>query len=107
MCAHQRAFARRVRIAFLIGLLMMDAMRGHPEDRAALERQRAAEREEVLDPLVASCSRGASAGGGSAMPMPSMPAGVVEDERGQHRAEVDEEEGGHGADVKRRSSRWR
>src|SRR4030095_12817679 len=37
------AFARRVRVAFLVGLLMMDAMRRDPEDRTALERQRSAE----------------------------------------------------------------
>ena len=31
--------------------LVMQAMRGHPEDRSAFERERAAECEEVLDPL--------------------------------------------------------
>ena len=84
--AHVRpagAFARRVRIAFVVGVLMMDAVRGDPEDRSALERQRAAEGQEVLDPLVASCSRGASAGGDSAMPMPSMPRDDVEHEGGE------------------------
>ena len=47
-----RAFARRVRIAFAIRVLVMDAMRRDPEDRPAFERQRAAPREDVLDPLV-------------------------------------------------------
>jgi len=31
------AFARRVRIAFLVAQLVMDPMRGNPEDGAALE----------------------------------------------------------------------
>ena len=60
--AHVRppgALARRVRIAFPVGLLMMDAMGRDPEDRPALERQRAAEGQEILDPLVGLDSRGA------------------------------------------------
>src|ERR1017187_2687898 len=32
------AIARGMRIARLVGELMMDAMRGHPEDRAAFQR---------------------------------------------------------------------
>ena len=47
-----RAFARRVRIAFVIRVLVVDAVRGDPEDRPALERERAAPRQEVLDRLV-------------------------------------------------------
>ena len=81
---------------------MVDAVGGHPEDRPALERQRAAQGQEILDPLRASCSRGASAGGGSAMPMPSVPATIVEEERREHRAEVDVEERGH---ARRRETR--
>ncbi len=46
------AFARRVRIAFVVGMLVVDAVRRDPEDRPALERERAAPRQEVLDPLV-------------------------------------------------------
>ncbi len=60
-----RAFTRRVRIALAVGVLVMDAMRRHPEDRPAFERERPAPGQEVLDPLGRSCSRGASAGGGS------------------------------------------
>ena len=44
------AIARRMRIARLVGLLMMDAMGGHPEDRPAFERQRAANGKEILEP---------------------------------------------------------
>src|ERR1700693_500662 len=44
------AIARRMRIALLVGMLVVDAMRGHPENRAALKRQRRANREEVFDP---------------------------------------------------------
>ncbi len=45
------AFSRRVRIAFVIRMLVMNAMRGDPENRSALERERAAHGEEVLHPL--------------------------------------------------------
>ena len=50
--AHVRpeaAFTRRVRIAVLVGVLMMDAVRRDPEDRPAFERERPAQRQEVLD----------------------------------------------------------
>jgi hypothetical protein len=49
--AHVRpptAIVRRVRIARQIGFLVVDAMRGHPENRAAFEGQRAADRKQVL-----------------------------------------------------------
>ena len=51
MCAHHLPSTRRVRIAFLIGMLMMDAVRGDPEDRSAFERERAADRQEIFHPL--------------------------------------------------------
>src|ERR1700733_6106400 len=41
----------RMRVAFLIGILMMNAMRGHPEDWSAFKRQSCAGGEEILDPL--------------------------------------------------------
>ena len=41
--------AETVRIAFLVGELVVDAMRRDPENRSALERQRAADREEVCN----------------------------------------------------------
>ena len=41
----------RVRIAFEIRFLMMDAVRGDPEDRTAFERERAAPGQEVFDPF--------------------------------------------------------
>ena len=40
-----------MRIAFLIGELMMNAVRSHPEDRPAFERQSRASGQEILDPL--------------------------------------------------------
>ena len=52
--AHVRpeaADARRVRIERLVGVLMVQAVRGDPEDRPAFERQRAADREEILEQL--------------------------------------------------------
>ena len=47
-----RALTRSVRIAFAIGVLVVDAVRGDPEDRSAFEREGAAPGQEVLDPLV-------------------------------------------------------
>ena len=47
-----RTLTRSVRIAFTIGVLMMDAVRGNPEDGSAFECKGAAPRQEVLDPLV-------------------------------------------------------
>src|SRR5678815_1074466 len=46
------AFARRVRVAFTIGLLVVDAVRGDPEDRSSFERERPAEGQKVFNPLV-------------------------------------------------------
>jgi len=42
---------RSVRVAFLVGVLMMDAVSGDPEDGTALERETTAHSDEVLDPL--------------------------------------------------------
>src|SRR5580658_2878507 len=47
----ETAVARRVRIARLVGELMMDPMRGYPENRSAFQRQRSANREEIFQPL--------------------------------------------------------
>src|SRR5208282_360274 len=52
--AHVRpplAIDGRMRIAFLIGKLMMNAMRRHPEDRSAFESEGRTRGEEVFDPL--------------------------------------------------------
>ena len=38
------AVVRGVRVAFVVGVLMMDAVGGYPEDGAALEREGAAQR---------------------------------------------------------------
>src|SRR5450756_1158827 len=45
------ADARRVRILWLVGVLMVQAVRGNPEHRTTLERERAADREEVVEQL--------------------------------------------------------
>src|ERR1017187_6710810 len=47
----EAAVARAVRVAGLVGELVMHAMRGHPEDRSTFERQGGAGGEEVLKPL--------------------------------------------------------
>src|SRR6267142_2495594 len=40
-----------MRIAFLIRILMMHAMRGHPGNRPAFDRERAAGRQNIFDPF--------------------------------------------------------
>ncbi len=45
------AVVRGVRVAFLVGVLMVDAVGGDPEDRSALESEAAAGGDEVLQPL--------------------------------------------------------
>src|SRR5690349_6582502 len=47
----QAAIARRVWIAFLVRILMMDAMRGHPGDGTALECQSSADGQKIFHPL--------------------------------------------------------
>src|SRR5260370_4974759 len=49
--APPEALGRAVRIAFLIGMLMMLAVQRHPLQRAALHGKRAGESEEVLQKL--------------------------------------------------------
>src|SRR5436305_9917836 len=46
------AIARRVRIAFHVSILVMDAVRRHPEKRAAFQRQRGAEGNEIFEPFI-------------------------------------------------------
>jgi hypothetical protein len=41
-----------VRIAFHVSILVMDAVRRHPEKRAAFQRQRGAEGNEIFEPLI-------------------------------------------------------
>jgi hypothetical protein len=48
----EAAIAGRMRIAFHISILVMDAVRGHPEKRAAFQRQRSAESDEILEPFI-------------------------------------------------------
>jgi hypothetical protein len=87
-----------MRVAFLIGLLMMDAVRGDPEDGTAFKRQCSAEGEEVLDPF-----RGLVAAMGQepviSHAYAEHSAGVVQNQCGEHRTRVDVEESRHGADV--------
>jgi hypothetical protein len=45
----EAAVTRRMRVAVLVGVLVVHAVRRHPEDGAPLERERAAHREEVLE----------------------------------------------------------
>ena len=95
----ERALTRRVRIAVLIRLLVMDAMRRDPEDRSPLERERAADREKVLDEL------GRPVAAVREQPVirhsdAEHAACVVENQCGEHRAVVDIEERGYSSDMK-------
>src|SRR6266576_1718309 len=45
------ATSRRVRITLFVRILVMHAMRGDPENRSALECERAAGRQEILNPF--------------------------------------------------------
>ncbi len=46
----EKALARRMRVALLIGFLMVNTMHGHPENRPAFESQRTANSKEVFQP---------------------------------------------------------
>jgi len=46
----QAAFVGRVGVAFLVGVLVMLAVGGYPEDRSTFEGERGADGEEVLHP---------------------------------------------------------
>src|SRR5260370_25424751 len=48
----ESAVARGVRIAIFIGILMMNAMRRHPEERASFQRQGSAYGQKIFDPFV-------------------------------------------------------
>src|SRR5579863_501589 len=41
----------RMRIAFVVGILMMNAMRGYPENRSAFKSQSCARSEDIFHPL--------------------------------------------------------
>jgi hypothetical protein len=89
---------RGVWVAFLIGVLMMDAVSGHPEDRAALKREAAAHGDEVLDPLgnaIAAMGQQAVIGHANA----DVDREEVHDEEGGQILPREEEEGGDGSDV--------
>jgi hypothetical protein len=53
--AHVRpeaAIARGVRVTFHISVLVMDAVRGHPEKWTAFQRQRCADGNEIFEPFI-------------------------------------------------------
>ena len=94
-----RAFARRVRIALPIRVLVVDSMGRDPENWTAFERQRSAPREEVLHWLIGLVS---AMGQQAVIPHANAEhAGdAVEDEPGEDRAGVEEEERKRRADMK-------
>ena len=51
MCAHHLPSIGECGSPSLIGILVMNAVRGHPENRSAFERQRRANRQQILHPL--------------------------------------------------------
>ena len=46
-----RTVARRVRIVFGVGVRVVQTVRGHPFDRARLNRERAAKRQKIFKPF--------------------------------------------------------
>jgi len=48
----EAAILRGVRITFYVSILVMDAMRGYPEKRAAFQGQRGADGDEIFEPLI-------------------------------------------------------
>ena len=93
------AFAGCVRIAFTVRVLMMDAMGGHPEDRPAFERERAAPGQDVLDGfagLVAPVREQSVITHADAQ----HPGDTVQEGCRGHRSRIDEEQCGDRADVK-------
>jgi hypothetical protein len=89
------------RVAVAIRFLMMNAMRRDPEDRTALERERSAERQEILDPLVglvAAVRQQPVIG----HPDPQHAADEVQNERREQRALRHEEERRNRSDVEGR-----
>ena len=93
--------ARRVRVALAVRLLVVNAMRGDPEDRPTLERERAADRQEILDPqigLVGAVREQAVVGHADA----EAPGDPPQERRGKHCADVDVEQRDHREDMKGR-----
>jgi hypothetical protein len=92
------AVVRSVGIAFVVGVLMVDAVGGDPEDGSALEREAAAHGDEVLDPLgsaVAAMGEQAMVGHADA----DVDGEEVGDDEGGEIFPGEEEEGGDGSDV--------
>jgi hypothetical protein len=92
------AVVRGVRVAFVVGVLMMDAMSGDPEDGTALEGEAATHGDEVLDPLggsVAAVREQAMVGHADA----DVDGQEVHDEEDGKIRPGEEEEGGDGSDV--------
>ena len=92
------AVVRGVRVAFLVGVLMVDAVGGDPEDGSAFKREGAAHGDEVLDPLggaVAAVRQQAVIGHADA----DVDGEEVHDDEGGEVLPGEEEERGDGADV--------
>jgi hypothetical protein len=90
---------RSVRIAFLIGVLMMNAVRGDPEDWPALQGEATAHGDEVLDPprsTIAAVCEQAMIGHADA----DIDGEKVSDAEGSEIFPRKEEQSGDGSDVK-------
>jgi hypothetical protein len=93
------AVVRSVGVAFVVGVLMMDAVCGYPENRATLKRESAAHGDEVFDPLwglVTAMREQAMVGHADA----NVDGEEVGDEEGGEVLPGEEEERGDGSDVK-------
>ena len=92
------AVVRGVGVAFVVGVLMVDAVGGNPEDGAALKGETAAHGDEVLDPLggpVAAVREQAMVGHADA----DVDGEEVHDDEDGEVRPGEEEESGDGSDV--------
>ena len=94
----ESSFAGRVRVAFLVGVLVMLAVGSDPEDGSSLEREAAAGGDEVFDPLwglVAAMGKQAMVGHADA----DVDCEEVHDNEDSKICPRKEEESGDGSDV--------
>jgi hypothetical protein len=92
------AIVRGMGIAFVVGVLMVDAMGGYPEDGTAFKGETAAHGNEVLDPLggsVAAVGEQAMVGHADA----DVDGEEIHDDEDGQVGPGEEEEGGDGSDV--------
>ena len=88
-----------MRVAFLVRILVMNAVRGYPEDRAAFQSERGADRQTIFEPLgspIAAVRQQAVIAHADSQ----AARNPVKKERDEKRIPREEEQRRYGADVK-------